>query len=173
MNPNQPKGDSRLADLIEVAERVVYFGAAAFLLVTIGVIFVSAGAELLTVFEVGPLQAALDVLDQVLLVFILAELLRTVSTIVRQSEILAEPFLLIGIIAVVRRILAVTVSIEQSLGTQDFYALLIELGVLTVLVISLSTALYIARRVESLLPHGAAREDRTDVREPNAGNDRV
>jgi uncharacterized membrane protein (DUF373 family) len=121
---------------------------------------------------VGPGQAALNVLDQVLLVFILAELLRTVSTIVRQSEILAEPFLLIGIIAVVRRILAVTVSIEQSLGTEDFYALLIELGVLTVLVISLSAALYISRRVESLLPH-AARKDQPDGRERSTSGDHV
>ncbi len=58
----------------------------------------------------------------------------------------AEPFLLIGLIAVVRRVLAVTISIEQSLGTPEFDRLLIELGVLTALVISLAAALYFTRR---------------------------
>ena len=75
-----------------------------------------------------------------------AELLGTISTILREQEVTAEPFLLIGIIAVVRRVLAVTASIEQSLGTPEFDRLLAELGVLTVLVISLSLAPYFTRR---------------------------
>lgn len=143
---------SRLAGLVELAERIVYYGATAFLIVTIGFVFFAAAEGLAAVFEVGPLEATLEVLDRVLLIFILAELLRTVSDILREGEIVAEPFLLIGIIAVVRRILAVTVSIEQSLGTPQFYALLVELGVLTALVISLSLALLLARRSERPSP---------------------
>ncbi len=60
----------------------------------------------------------------------------------------AEPFLLIGLIAVVRRILAVTASIEQSLGTPQFVNLLYELGVLTALVLALAGAFYFIRRDE-------------------------
>ena len=67
--------------------------------------------------ERGALETALEVLDRILLVFIFAELLGTIITIVRENEVRAEPFLLIWLIAVVRRILAVTASIEQSLGT--------------------------------------------------------
>ena len=62
------------------------------------------------------LTTALEVLDRILLIFIFAELLGTITTIMRDNEVRAEPFLLIGLIAVVRRILAVTASIEQSLG---------------------------------------------------------
>ncbi len=83
-----------------------------------------------------------------LLIFIFAELLGTVGTVLREREIVAEPFLLIGLIAVVRRILAVTISIEQSLGTPQFESLLLELAVLTALVISLSVALFFTRRKE-------------------------
>ena len=75
-------------------------------------------------------------------------MLGTITTIVRDNEIRAEPFLLIGLIAVVRRILAVTVSIERSLGTPKFDSLLYELGVLTVLVVALAGALYFIRRAE-------------------------
>ena len=140
--------DPQLARFVDLAEQVVYYAAAIFLLVTVGMVFFSAVTSLLTVAEDGPLSAALEVLDKVLLIFIFAELLATVSTIVREREIMAGPFLLIGLIAVVRRILAVTASIEQSLGTPEFNSLLLELGVLTVLVISLSIAFYFTRRTE-------------------------
>ncbi|MGH3146623.1 MAG: hypothetical protein ACRDTR_12575, partial [Rubrobacter sp.] len=64
-------------------------------------------------------------------------------------EVRAGPFLLIGLIAVIRRILAVTASIEQSLGTPQFRDLLYELGVLTVLVVALAVALYFVWRMDS------------------------
>ena len=137
-----------MARFIELAERVVYYGAALFLLVTIVMVFLSVIAGLRDVAEAGLLQTALEILDKVLLIFIFAELLSTISTTIREREITAEPFLLIGLIAVVRRILAVTVSIEQSLGTPRFQDLLLELGVLTALVITLSIALYFTRRSE-------------------------
>lgn len=129
-----------------LSEKVVYYTAAVFLLVTVVMLFVSAGASVLRVIEAGPLESALEVLDKVLLIFIFAGLLRTIITVVEEHEIRVEPFLIVGLITVVRRILAVTVSIEQSLGTPDFSALLIELGVLTALVLALTGALYLASR---------------------------
>lgn len=140
--------DHRLSDFIGLSERIVYYGAAFFLLVTVGVLFASTAGSFLNVIETGPLDTALEVLDKVLLIFIFAELLSTIGTILRENEIRAEPFLLIGLIAVVRRILTVTASIEQSLGTPRFDNLLIELGVLTALVLTLAGALYFTRRSE-------------------------
>lgn len=143
-----PVKELRLTEILGLSERVVYYVAAVALLVTVGMLFVSAGESMLRVPEVGPLETALEVLDRVLLIFIFAELLGTISTIVREREVKAEPFLLIGLIAVVRRILGVTVSIEQSLGTPEFTSLLLELGVLTGLVLTLTVALYFTRRME-------------------------
>lgn len=140
--------ETRLVGYIDLAERIAYYVAALFLLVTIGLLFYSAGADFLEVGSIGPLQVSLDVLDKVLLIFIFTELLGTITTIVREREVRAEPFLLIGLIAVIRRILAVTVSIEQSLGTPQFRDLLYELGVLTVLVVALSGALYFVWRID-------------------------
>jgi uncharacterized membrane protein (DUF373 family) len=134
--------------ILGLSEKVVYYAAAVFLLVTVVMLFVSAGASVFRVLELGPLESALEVLDKVLLIFIFAELLRTIITVVEEREVRVEPFLIVGLIAVVRRILAVTVSIEQSLGTPEFSALLIELGVLTALVLSLTGALYLSRRME-------------------------
>ena len=144
------KGDgSRSVAVLGLSERFVYYTAAVFLLVTVVMLFVSAGASVLGVLEIGPLESALEVLDKVLLIFIFAELLRTIITVVEEREVRVEPFLIVGLIAVVRRILAVTVSIERSLGTPEFSALLIELGVLTALVLALTGALYLTSRTKN------------------------
>jgi len=143
-----PERRPRLVTILNHSERVVYYGAAFALLVTVGMLFVSVGANLLAVFEVGPLETALTILNRVLLIFIFVELLNTIQIFVRENEIVAGPFLLIGLIAVVRRILLLTAQAEQTLGTQEFQNLVIELGVLTALVISLSAALYFTRRME-------------------------
>ena len=66
----------------------------------------------------------------------------------REREILAKPFLLIGLIAVVRRILLVTAEAGQTVDQETFLNLVTELGVLTALVISLAAALYFTRRAE-------------------------
>jgi hypothetical protein len=57
-------------------------------------LFYATAASILDVIEVGVLPTALIVLDHILLTFILAELLSTVGTIVREDEVVAEPFLL-------------------------------------------------------------------------------
>ena len=153
---HEPETKSRLVTLLNYSEKVIYYGAALALLVTVGMLFVSAGQSLLAVFELGPLETALLVLDRVLLIFIFVELLNTIEIIVRENEIVAEPFLLIGLIAVVRRILLVTAEAEQTLGTDKFPNLITELGVLTVLVISLAAALYFTRRMEGRRSTGPA-----------------
>ncbi len=141
-----PQRQPLLVTILNYSERVVYYGAAFALLVTIVMLFVSVGVALLAIFEAGPLDTALTVLDRVLLIFIFVELLDTIGIFVRDNEITAEPFLLIGLIAVVRRILLVTAEAEQTIGTEEFPNLILELGVLTALVISLSFALYFTRR---------------------------
>ena len=87
------------------------------------------------------------ILDYVLLAFILVELLDTIR-IIRQERgiIIAEPFLLVGLIAVVRRILLVTAQIEQATGTEEFQRLLTELGVMAGLVVVLTIALVFVQR---------------------------
>ncbi len=136
------------ATILDYSQNVVYYVVALALLVTIGVLFVSVGTSILAVFEAGPLETALAVLDRVLLISIFVELLNTIGILVRERHIVAEPFLLIGLIAVVRRILLVTAEAGQTVDQEAFLNLITELGVLTALVISLAAALYFTRRAE-------------------------
>ncbi len=138
-----------LATILDYAQTVVYYGVTLVLLVAIGVLFVSVGGSLLAVFEVDPLQTTLAILDRVLLITIFVELLITIEVLVKERQIVAEPFLLIGLVAVIRRILLVTAEAGQSVREPEkFLNLVTELGVLTALVISLAAALYVARRTQ-------------------------
>ena len=136
-----------LLSVLAVAEHIIYFFVALALIVLIVMLFVSAAMSMLQVSEAGIFQTVLAILDRVLLVFILVELLYT-TRIIRQEHgiIIAEPFLLVGLIAVVRRILLVTAQIEEASGTREFQNLLAELGVMAGLVVVLTSALFLIRR---------------------------
>jgi uncharacterized membrane protein (DUF373 family) len=133
--------------VLDVIERIAYFAIALALSVPIVMLVFSAAISMLEVSEVGVLETALTVLDRVLLAFIFVELIDTVRVTVRERGIfIAEPFLLVGLIAVVRRILLLTAEIEQA-SAEEFQNMLIELGAMTGLVIVLTVALYFTRRM--------------------------
>jgi uncharacterized membrane protein (DUF373 family) len=90
----------------------------------------------------------LAVLDRLLLAFIFVELIATIKfTQTERGIFIAEPFLLVGLIAVVRRILLLTAQLEQTESVEKFQNKIIELGVMTGLVIVLTIALYFTRRM--------------------------
>jgi uncharacterized membrane protein (DUF373 family) len=132
---------------LDAFERIAYVAIALALSVPIVMLVFSAAISMLEVFEVGVLETSLTVLDRVLLAFIFVELIDTVRVTVRERGIfIAEPFLLVGLIAVVRRILLLTAEIER-VSAEEFQNKLIELGVMTALVIVLTVALYFTRRM--------------------------
>jgi uncharacterized membrane protein (DUF373 family) len=136
-----------VSGILDTFERVAYLAIALALSVPIVMLVVSAVISMLEVSEVGVLETSLTVLDRMLLAFIFVELIDTVRVTVRERGIfIAEPFLLVGLIAVVRRILLVTAELERA-SAEAFRNMLIELGVMTGLVIVLTIALYFTRRM--------------------------
>jgi uncharacterized membrane protein (DUF373 family) len=134
--------------VLDTFERIAYLAIALALSVPIVMLVVSAAMSMLEVSEVGVLETVLAVLDRLLLAFIFVELIDTVRvTVTERGIFIAEPFLLVGLIAVVRRILLLTAGLEQAESTETFRNMLIELGVMTGLVIVLTVALYFTRRM--------------------------
>ena len=87
------------------------------------------------------------VLDRVLLILIVAELLHTLRFVVLRGQIAVEPFLFVGLIAVVRRILIITAELEcQIPAGRALTNLLLELGLLRFLTLALAAAIYMVRR---------------------------
>ena len=94
----------------------------------------------------GSVNMAVTVLDRILLTLIIAELVYTLRFVLRTHEIAVEPFLFIGLIAVVRRILIVTAQFESLPSNgRALTNVLVELGLLGFLALALSAAVYLLR----------------------------
>ncbi|HSQ13445.1 MAG TPA: phosphate-starvation-inducible PsiE family protein [Candidatus Deferrimicrobium sp.] len=89
-------------------------------------------------------------LDRILLIIIFVEVMYTVQVSFRQHVLQPEPFLVVGLIAVTRRILVLTAEMPKLAkeSQEGFYNSMIELGLLTVLIITLVLCLHILRRRE-------------------------
>jgi uncharacterized membrane protein (DUF373 family) len=92
------------------------------------------------------LEGGVLVLDRILLILIVAEFAYTLRVVIEKHELSAEPFLFIGLIAVVRRILIVSAKFEQPRAGIQLNNLLLELGMLGVLVLGLAAAIFLTSR---------------------------
>ena len=87
-------------------------------------------------------------LDRILLILLVVELLYTVQVSFREHALTAEPFLLVGLIAAIRRVLVLTAEFSQinELPETVFKRFIIELVVLTVLIVALVVSLVLLRK---------------------------
>ena len=101
--------------------------------------------------------STLGLLDRILLILLIVELLYTVQVSFREHAVMPEPFLLVGLIAAIRRVLLLTAEFSQvrALTETMFQHFVIELGVLTILIISLAFSLLLLKK------RGASSAERT------------
>ena len=89
---------------------------------------------------------AIEILNTVLLVMMTMEIVYTVAISLESHTLNAEPFLIIGVIAAIRRTLVITAtSTEQEAQPERFHNMLVELGLLAATVVALALAIYILR----------------------------
>lgn len=95
----------------------------------------------------GAVNIGIVLLDRILLMLIVAELIHTLRFVVLRGKIVVEPFLFVGLIAVVRRVLIVTAELEkQPPGGHALTNQLLQLGLLGFLALALAVAIYLVRR---------------------------
>jgi uncharacterized membrane protein (DUF373 family) len=135
--------------LLHWAEDGINVGIAA-LLIAGGVVLLAEAAYIgITGARDDVVLAMTDMLDTILLVFIFAELLYAVRTVITERTIIAEPFLLVGIIASIKEILVLAIKAAELLDSgPEFARAVTQIGVLGGLVLLLSVATWILRRKE-------------------------
>jgi uncharacterized membrane protein (DUF373 family) len=135
-------GFSAVQDVVYVALGVLLSVAAVVLLVQGGRAIVEAATA------GGGLLAIVTVLDRILLALMIVELLYTVQVSFREHALVPEPFLLVALIAAVRRILVITAEFSAHEGQSDvaFRHVMWELALLTVLIVVLVGALVVLQR---------------------------
>jgi phosphate starvation-inducible membrane PsiE len=114
-----------------------------------------AGAELLRALPAhGPEGALILAIDRLLFVLMVVEILHTVRASFRSGTLVSEPFLVVGLIASIRRVLVIT--LESSEANEPgrmtaesmtmLHSALLELLVLAVLILVMVASIYLLRR---------------------------
>ena len=89
----------------------------------------------------------------------MVELLYTVQVSFREHALMPEPFLLIGLIAGIRRVLLLTAELAQVQEKSEvvFQHFIVELVVLTVLIVALVISLVLLRKRSGMPPTEGAK----------------
>lgn len=143
------------SDYLSKAEVIVYTVLAVLLFVTALATIANAGQMLWDGVRHWTIaNQTLLVLDQLLVVLMLVEILHTVRISIHSHYLVTEPFLVVGLIASIRRILVITLEAAtltkggswSAEGASIFRASMAELGLLGFLVLVLVTSIALLRR---------------------------
>jgi len=132
-----------------VVEDVVYIGLGLLLAATAVALLVNGFASFLQVIRDASFpNGVISLLDRMLLILLIVELLYTVQVSIREHTIVPEPFLLVGVIACIRRVLVITAEFGHipQLPPATLQRFLYELGVLTFLILALVISLILVRK---------------------------
>ena len=149
--PDETADHDRPTDWIDramhVGEGVVYAVVGVLLVVAAGMTLVAVGYELFNELDKGTLDAVTAALDGLLLVFILVELLGAVRATVRERKLVAEPFLVVGIIASIKEIVVASLKAGDLRGDAHTESM-VEVGVLAGVTLLLGLTSFLVRRKE-------------------------
>jgi uncharacterized membrane protein (DUF373 family) len=126
----------RIAQAFTHVEDVLYVGIGVVLAAAATALLIEAAVTFTRGVGAGAIAGGIvGVLDQLLLILMMIEILYTVQVSFREHVLVPEPFVLVALIAAVRRILVITAEFgtlpEQ--GESGFRYAMIELGLLTVM----------------------------------------
>ena len=93
----------------------------------------------------GVTKAMQSTLDSLLIVFILVELIAAVRSTLKERKLVAEPFLLVGIIASIKEVVVVAAFAKKG---EDVQESMLEVGVLGAVVVGLALSTFVLRRKE-------------------------
>lgn len=137
--------DNRSARLMEKIDKIIYLvTGVSFLMIGIAA-FIYSWVTFFTEIQKGFLHSILTLINNLLLVMIIMEILRTIINYLKAQDILLEPFLYIGIIAATRKMLTAgaEISLMEMNTDQIFYRYLLDLGINAMVVVALGISLYL------------------------------
>ena len=127
-------------------EDVVYWAIAVVLVMGSVALLVAQFNTMLRLRAAPASTVMLEVLDGLLLIFIFVELLYAVRSCLRSHEIVAEPFLIVGILAGIKEIVVLSVEAATLLKKgPEFSRAVVEIGVLGAVVLVLAIAAFVLR----------------------------
>jgi hypothetical protein len=145
--PPQPQPHVWILRAFAAVEDVVYAGLGLLLagsaITLLGIGLIDFGQSV-----VAGKARSIELLERILLILLVVELLYTVQVSFRKHTLVPEPFLLIGLISAIRRVLVLTAEYGElrEKGDREAQHFFIELAVLTGLILALSISLAVLRK---------------------------
>ena len=139
----------RIARSFTHVEDVVYVGLGVLLAAGALVLLGDGAVTFVRALGDGTMAATvLALLDRILLIVMIVEILYTVQVSFREHALVPEPFIVVGLIAVIRRVLVLTAEFSDLVtqGDDAFRNAMFELSILTVMVLVLVLSLALLRR---------------------------
>ena len=130
-------------------EDVVYVGLGLVLAVSALVLLVIVALSLgQAIMSANLPEKIVRLLDQSLLILMIVEILYTVQVSFREHTLVSEPFLIVGLIAAIRRVLILTAEFSKpaEISEAAFHNVMFELGLLTLLILALVFSLFLLKR---------------------------
>jgi uncharacterized membrane protein (DUF373 family) len=161
MHPMEPSTDQQsppgarhvhgtLVPALEVADAIVYaMVGIVFLLAAVGMLGYSLVAFPSNLHAAGFALAIVTLVNDLLLVMIIMEVLRTVLSYLQEHATSLQPFLFIAAISATRRILAIGAQMSvtgDTLSPQKFQEIMIDLGANAGAILAIAVALYLLAR---------------------------
>lgn len=134
---------------LSLVEDIVYIGLGILLtILALGLLIGAFKGILGSIWSHSLATGVVDLLDSILLVLLVIELLYTVQVSFRVHGLLAEPFLVVALIAVIRRVLVITAQIPKLPESSDaiFRHAIWELGLMTFMILVLVGSLIMMQR---------------------------
>lgn len=131
-------------------ENIIYFIIVVLLYASAALLIID---EVKTIFqftnEVFNIKAIIEIIAKTLLLLMIIEILATVRISIKEHTLCAEPFLIVGLIASIRRILII--SVETAYVHEYFSNFMIEIGVLVGLILVFVISIILLRKHNSKL----------------------
>ena len=144
----------QIADVIYVAERGVYCAIGVMLILALALALAGTGKALWDGLpEWTNANITVHMIDRLLFMLMLVEILHTVHASIRTGALVCEPFLVVGLIGCIRRILMIALATSQitepgrwtDANVPLFHASMLECGVLALLIVVLVGSIWILR----------------------------
>src|ERR1700721_1506843 len=155
VNATEAPIHTRIDSFWRIVETSIYVAVACIIAVTAAIALSGCGFVLWQGFHTwNSWDAIVRVIDLLLLVLMLVEILHTVRISIRSHVLVAEPFLIVGLMASIRRILVITLeaasltkgSVWSVDGASIFRGTMVELGLLGVVILILVFSITLLRR---------------------------
>ena len=136
--------------VLRIAENIVYAFAGVLLAGGAVIVLAAVTWHLISDVRKGVEDGVTTALDGLLLVFILLELLAGVRATMKEKKLVAEPFLIVGIIASIKEIVLLTLESKDVFETDNpaFDNAMTEIAILAGVIVLLSLASFLVRRKE-------------------------